>query len=87
MTAAARPAETDWRNLTRARVGVTAIFFANGFAVGAWAVAIPLMKALFGLSDAMLSLVLFAGGRAQSPRCRSPERCRRDLEAPDEPCG
>ena len=49
-------------SLVRARVGVTAIFFANGFAVGAWAVAIPLVKALFRLSDATLSLVLFAAG-------------------------
>ena len=49
-------------SIIRARIGVTAIFFANGFAVGAWAVAIPLVKALFGLSDAMLSLVLFAAG-------------------------
>ena len=49
-------------SIIRARIGVTAIFFANGFAVGAWAVAIPLVKALFGLSDAMLSLELFAAG-------------------------
>lgn len=46
----------------RARVGVTSIFFANGFAIGAWAVAIPQMKALFGLSDAGLSLILLAMG-------------------------
>ena len=62
MTAAATAAEANSRTLTRARIGVTAIFFANGFAVGAWAVAIPLVKALFDLSDAMLSLVLFAAG-------------------------
>jgi len=49
-------------SLVRARSGVTAIFFANGFAIGAWAVAIPLVKTLFGLSDAGLSLVLFAAG-------------------------
>jgi MFS family permease len=54
--------ETKSRSLTLARVGVTAIFFANGFAVGAWAVAIPLIKAMFGLSDATLSLVLLAAG-------------------------
>ncbi len=58
----ALPVEKDAPGLIRARVGVTAIFFANGFAVGAWAVAIPLVKALFGLNDAMLSLVLFAAG-------------------------
>ena len=48
--------------LVRARAGVTAIFFANGFCIGAWAVAIPEIKALFGLSDARLSMVLFAAG-------------------------
>jgi MFS family permease len=42
----------------RARIGVSAIFFGNGFAIGAWAVAIPQIKALFGLSDGSLSLVL-----------------------------
>jgi predicted MFS family arabinose efflux permease len=41
---------------------VTAIFFALGLAIGAWAIAIPLMKALFDLSDASLSLALFAAG-------------------------
>src|SRR5208337_4033946 len=54
--------EKNEPTLIRARLGVTAIFFANGFAIGAWAVAIPLVKALFGLSDATLSLVLFAAG-------------------------
>ena len=46
----------------RARAGVTAIFFANGLCIGAWAVAIPEIKALFGLSDASLSMVLLAAG-------------------------
>ncbi len=45
-----------------ARIGVTAIFFANGFAIGGWAVAIPEVKVLFGLTDARLSLVLLAAG-------------------------
>jgi predicted MFS family arabinose efflux permease len=62
MTAAPTTAGTDAPGLLRARIGVTAIFFANGFAIGAWAVAIPLIKALFALSDATLSLVLFAAG-------------------------
>ena len=85
MTAAARPVETT-SHLTRARVGVTAIFFANGFAIGAWAVAIPLIKALFRLSDATLSLVLFAGGRRRNRRhARRRDSCRRDSEAPDRP--
>ena len=48
--------------LVRARAGVTAIFFANGLGIGAWAVAIPEIKALFGLSDARLSIVLLAAG-------------------------
>ena len=48
--------------LVRARAGVTAIFFANGLSIGAWAVAIPEIKALFGLSDARLSMVLLAAG-------------------------
>jgi MFS family permease len=52
----------DATDMARARVGVTAIFFANGFGIGAWAVAIPQVKALFGLSDATLSLTLFAIG-------------------------
>ena len=52
------------------RVGVSAIFFSNGFAVGAWAVAIPQVKALFGLSDGSLSIVLLiaaAGAMASMP--------------------
>ena len=48
--------------LVRARAGVSAIFFANGLCIGAWAVAIPEIKALFGLSDARLSIVLLAAG-------------------------
>lgn len=48
--------------LLRARAGVIAIFFANGLCIGAWAVAIPEIKALFGLSDARLSMVLLAAG-------------------------
>ena len=48
--------------LRRARLGVTAIFFANGLGIGAWAVAIPQVKALFSLSDGGLSLILLAAG-------------------------
>ena len=54
------PAQAN--GLVRARAGVTAIFFANGFCIGAWAVAIPEIKALFGLSNARLSIVLLAAG-------------------------
>ena len=49
-------------SLLRARLGVTAIFFANGLGIGAWAVAIPQVKALFSLSDVGLSLILLAAG-------------------------
>ena len=62
MTSAPTTVEKDAPGLVRTRIEVTAIFFALGFAIGAWAVAIPLVKALFGLSDATLSLVLFAAG-------------------------
>lgn len=48
--------------LVRGRLGVTAIFFANGLSIGAWAAAIPEIKALFGLSDARLSMALLAAG-------------------------
>ena len=43
----ADPAFVDRGPLVHARVGVTAIFFANGLAIGAWAVAIPQIKTLF----------------------------------------
>ena len=46
----------------RARAGVTAIFSPTASCIGAWAVAIPEIKALFGLSDARLSMVLLAAG-------------------------
>jgi len=49
-------------DLLRARVGLTAIFFANGLIIGAWAAAIPGIKALFSLTDADLSFVLFGAG-------------------------
>jgi MFS family permease len=49
-------------DLVRVRAGITAIFFANGLCIGAWAVAIPEIKGLFGLSDAQLSIVLLAAG-------------------------
>lgn len=48
--------------LVRARAGVTAIFFANSLCIAAWAVPIPEIKALFGLTDARLSIVLLAAG-------------------------
>jgi MFS family permease len=50
------------RTLLRARAGVAAIFFANGFGIGAWAVAIPQVKAMFGLTDGALAFVLLAAG-------------------------
>ena len=42
----------------RARIGITFVFFANGFGIGAWAVAIPAIKALYGLADGALSVAL-----------------------------
>lgn len=56
------PEFTERDAFVRARVGVTSIFFANGLAIGAWAVAIPQIKALFSLSDGGLSLILLAAG-------------------------
>jgi MFS family permease len=44
----------------RARLAVTALFFANGFGAGGWAAAIPQIKANLALSDAQLSVALFA---------------------------
>ncbi|MGD1016102.1 MAG: MFS transporter [Roseiarcus sp.] len=44
----------------RARLATTALFFANGFGVGGWAAAIPLIKSRLALSDAQLSVPLFA---------------------------
>jgi MFS family permease len=49
-------------SLLRTRIGVTAVFFANGFGIGAWAAAIPQVKAMFGLTDAELAFVLLAAG-------------------------
>ena len=62
MNAASATDAARANGLSRARLGLTAIFFANGLIIGAWAAAIPGVKALFGLTDAGLSLVLFAGG-------------------------
>ena len=62
MNAAPATDAAEANDLPRVRLGVTAIFFANGLVIGAWAAAIPGIKALFGLTDAELSLVLFAGG-------------------------
>ena len=44
----------------RARLGTTAIFFANGFGIGSWAADIPQLKTMLVLSDAHLSLALLA---------------------------
>ena len=79
--------ETNSRSLMLARVGVTAIFFANGFAIGAWAVAIPLVKAMFNLSDATLSLVLFAAGAGAIAAMPVAGLLPPRLGAPARPCG
>jgi MFS family permease len=44
----------------RARIGTTAIFFANGFGIGSWAAAIAPLKAMLSLSDANLGFALLA---------------------------
>ena len=67
--------EKDEPTPIRARIGVTAIFFANGFAIGAWAVAIPQVKALFGLSDGGSRWFCSMSASAQSPQCPWPGFC------------
>jgi hypothetical protein len=44
----------------RARLGTSAIFFANGFGIGSWAADLPKVKGMLMLSDGQLSLALFA---------------------------
>jgi len=61
-SAPAPAAPASRRDRLAARAGVTAIFFANGLSIGAWAVAIPLVKTLYGLSDGELSVALLAAG-------------------------
>jgi MFS family permease len=44
----------------RTRLSTSAIFFANGFGIGSWAADLPKVKAMLALSDAQLSVALFA---------------------------
>lgn len=44
----------------RERFATLAVFLANGFGIGAWAVEVPRIKAALSLSDTMLGLALFA---------------------------
>ena len=46
----------DWPD----RVATFAVFFANGLGLGAWAAAIPALKALLALSDGQLSVALLS---------------------------
>lgn len=46
--------------LWRSRLATSAIFFANGLGIGAWAVAIPGLKQKLSLTDATLSVALLA---------------------------
>jgi MFS family permease len=55
MTAASQPA-----SVLRPRLAVTALFLANGNAIGLWAATIAPVKLGFGLSDFQLSMVLLA---------------------------
>jgi MFS family permease len=47
-------------NLVKERCATVAVFFANGFAIGAWAVEVPRVKEKLGLSDTALGIALFA---------------------------
>ncbi|TWI57634.1 fucose permease [Pseudomonas duriflava] len=51
---------TESPSLWQARMGVVAIFFANGFGVGAWAVSIPGIKTALGLTAGQLSIALLS---------------------------
>jgi len=44
----------------RARAAVSAVFFANGFALASWVPHIPVVKQYLGLGDGLLGLVLLA---------------------------
>ena len=44
----------------RARIAVSAIFFANGFGIGGWSASLAPIKTAFALSDGRLSLILLA---------------------------
>ena len=55
MSATARP-----RELVTARLATAGIFLANGFGIGAWAAAIPALKARHRLGEGALSLALLA---------------------------
>jgi MFS family permease len=46
----------DWPD----RLATLAVFFANGLGLGAWAAAIPALKARLALSDGQLSVALFS---------------------------
>ena len=45
---------------TRERVATLAVFLANGFGIGAWAVEVPRIKESLSLSDTSLGIALFA---------------------------
>lgn len=47
-------------NLKTERAATTAIFFANGLGIGAWAVEVPQVKQALSLTDASLGIALFA---------------------------
>jgi MFS family permease len=58
MTAVHQPPKRD--SVLRPRLAVTALFLANGNAIGLWAASIAPIKLGFGLSDFELSMVLLA---------------------------
>jgi MFS family permease len=58
MTATLQPTKPE--SVLRPRLAVTALFLANGNAIGLWAASIAPIKLGFGLSDIQLSMVLLA---------------------------
>ena len=50
----------SWREDWPDRLAILAVFFANGLGMGAWAAAIPALKARLALSDGQLSVALFS---------------------------
>lgn len=60
ITADGRAAPARPADVVRARRATLTVFFANGMGIGAWAAAIPPIKAALALSDGQLSLALLA---------------------------
>lgn len=57
----AKMPESDFR---RARAAVSAVFFANGLAIGCWAILVPVVIRNLGISESDMGLIILAGGSA-----------------------